>query len=289
MQSMTTDSLTIEPVTDIIQEELLQENNNVIHKFSDLNVIAPFSLSCNRIVTHSANAGLNPLADAAASLFSILGKLKQLPVYRQLSKLQKELIQEVNSFHETISQLNYNAEYIAVCRYIICATIDDIIANTPWGGQNQWDHYSLLTAFNQDTQHQDKFFIILERAIKEQTLYIDLMELMYISLSFGYKGQYRSTEYSQYQLEQITHQLYKHIQVYRGNFSRTLSPTPIKNSVIKNQKLAKKNKFSPLLAILITAYIILIIFVSLDFLTDVISNEAYQPIAEVKNLVSHST
>src|SRR3990167_6130301 len=266
--------------------ELQEENKAVIPKLADLHTTPP-ALLPNRTVIHRPNAGLNPLADTAAPLFSMLGKLKQLNTYRQLNKLQKELIQEINVFHETAITLGYNSEYAAVCRYILCATVDDIILNTAWGGQNQWETYSLLKAFNQDTQHQDKFFIILERAIKEQILYIDMMELMYLCLSMGYKGQYRSTEHSQYQLEQITNNLYKHIQAYLGSFSRALSPTPFKMTKLKKQKPLQKNNFSPLFILLLAAYAILIIFASLDFLTDKISNETYQHITEIKSLDSH--
>lgn len=265
--------------------ELEQENNKVIQKITDLNATSS-SLLPNRMMTHHRSAGLNPLADAAAHLFSILGKLKQLTSCRQLNKLQKELIQEVNLFHETIINQGYNTEYAAICRYIICATTDDIINHTVWGGQNQWEPYSLLAAFNQDIKHQDKFFIILDRVIKEQALYIDLMELMYLCLNLGYKGQYRSTEHSQFQLEQITNNLYKHIQSFRGNFSRTLSPTPFKITKFK-KKNPSKNGFSPLFILLMTIYGLLILFASLNYLTDIISNETYQTITASKNLDSH--
>lgn len=239
-------------------------------------------LLSNRFATHTPHAGLNPLVDAAGYLFSVLGKLKQLKSYRQLSKLQKELLQEMVAFQEAIKNRNYNPEYILVCRYALCATFDDIIANTSWGGQGGWDSFSLLTALNQDTQHQDKFFTILERAIKEPIFYIDLMEFMYICLSMGYKGQYRATEHSQYQLDQITNSLYKHIQAHRGHFSKVLSPTPFKTPA-SITKMRKKNRFSLPFIFCITACIIMTIFISLGYLTDVISNEAYNLFAHTEN------
>src|SRR3990167_493352 len=281
-QQTTTEDLKIN-LSQETYSELQQENNTVIQKISNLNIPSP-TLLPNRIMPHRSNAGLNPLADAAAHLFSLLGKLKQLHAYHQFNRLQKELIQEINIFQEMIINLGYNNEYIAVCRYVICATIDDVIENTAWGGQNQWHPYSLLAAFNQDSQHQDKFFIILARAIKEQTLYIDLMEVMYICLSLGYKGQYRSTEHSQYQLDQITNNLYKHIQAFRGNFSRALSPLPFK--ITKPKKRIPEKNTSAFFIFLLYVYIILILFASLDYLTDIISNETYQTITEIKKLDS---
>ena len=269
-------------------DELSQENTTTaISKVKNLSGTSPLLLQ-SRNVTHNSKAGLNPLVDAAAYLFSVLGKLKNLKSYRQINKLQKELIQEITTFQEAVKNHGYNAEYIVVCRYALCATFDDIIANTAWGGQGQWDSFSLLTAFNQDTQHQDKFFTILERAIKEPALYIDLMELMYLCLSMGYKGQYRSTEHSQFQLDQITNSLYKHIQAYRGSFSKTLSPMPLKAHKV-SAKTAKESNLSPLFIFFITACIIMTIFISLAYLMDVISNEAYKHITQIENPVSHET
>lgn len=262
------------------------ENETNIATIESLNTASQFLLP-SRIVSHNQKAGLNPLVDAAGYLFSVLGKLKQLKSYRRLSTLQQELIQEINAFQENVKKNGYNVEYIVVCRYVICATFDDIIANTTWGNQGNWESQSLLAAYNQDTQHQDKFFTIMERTVKEPALYIDLMELMYLCLSMGYKGQYRSTEHSQYQLEQITNNLYKHIRAYRGSFSKTLSPTPLKTT--KQTKHATKNKTSLLFILVVTACVIMAIFIGLGYLMDVISNEAYKNIAQIQTTVPYQT
>jgi type VI secretion system protein ImpK len=232
-------------------------------------------------IAHATNAGLNPLVDAAGYLFSVLGKLKQLSNYRHLPKLQKELMQEISSFQETLQRHGYNTEYAVVCRYTLCATFDDIIANTLWGAQGQWENFSLLAAFNQDSQHQNKFFTILERAIKDPAQYIDLMEFMYICLSMGYKGQYRATEHSHFQLEQITNNLYKHIRAYRGSFSKMLSPAPMKPAKLA-KKITTRNKTFPLFIFFVTGCLIMTIFVSLGYFMDVVSNEAYQHVAQIQ-------
>jgi len=255
------------------------EQDTIINKVQALNASAQLLLP-SRVVSHNPKAGLNPIVDAAGYLFSIIGKLKAIKTYRQLNKLQAELIQEINLFHETVKNHGYSSEYIVVCRYVLCAITDEIICNTSWGGQGQWDAFSLLAAFNQDTHHQDKFFSIMERTIKEPALYIDLMELMYICLSMGYKGQYRTTEHSQYQLEQITNNLYKHIRAYRGSFSKTLSPTPLKSSK-STAKPKIQRKTSLFFIFVVTACVMMTIFVSLGYLMDVISNEAYKNIAQL--------
>jgi type VI protein secretion system component VasF len=104
----------------------------------------------------------------------------------------------------------------------------------------------------------------------------------------GYKGQYRGTEHSQYQLEQITNNLYKHIRAFRGTISKTLSPTPIKTPKV-TYKTTKPTNFSILYIFLMTACMIMIIFIGLDYLMDVISNEAYKNINQINATVYHDT
>jgi type VI secretion system protein ImpK len=186
-----------------------------------------------RIILHHPKAGLNPIADAAAHLFSIMGRLKQLKSYRHLSKLQQELIQEIQNFQNTAKAQGYSSEHILVSRYALCATFDDLIQNTPWGSQGQWESHSLLATFHPDTASPDRFFIILERLIKEPALYIDILELMYICLSLGFEGPYRSTiahpePFHYFQFEKIIQGLYQQIRAYRGDFQKNLSPYFIK-------------------------------------------------------------
>ena len=185
--------------------EPLRPQSNLLATVSEN---APQLIAAGKFAIHHQKSGLNPLVDAAAYLFSIMGKLRQLKSYRHLSKLRKELIDEINQFQEVVKAQQYSSEYILVSRYALCATMDDIIANTPWGSQGQWEAHSLLAAFNQEALSQERFFIILERLVKDANLYIDVMEFMYICLSLGFKGQYRSTEFNQNQLEQITNALY---------------------------------------------------------------------------------
>lgn len=243
-------------------------------------VAANRAFSPNSIVTHHPSSGLNPIVDAASYLLSVLSKLKTLKAHRTLPQLQRELCQEVNRFQEAIQSKGYSLEYIVVCRFVMCATFDDILSQTPWGSYGQWDEFSLLAAFNQDPDHHEKFFAILDRTVKDPAQYIDLMELIYLALSFGYKGQYRN-EQGPFQLEQISNQLFKHIRAHRGHFSKTLSPAPFKTRSGPTSKASRKK--TPLwFTMMIAASIIMAIFVSLGYLMDAISNETYQNLAQLE-------
>lgn len=255
----------------------------------DINLISSSNplLTRGKLISHHPKSGVNPLVDSAAYLFSIIGRLKQIKSYRHLSKLHKELVTEINTFQDIAKSHGYSSEYILVSRYALCATLDDVITNTTWGSQGQWDNYSMLTTFNQESAQQERFFIILERLIKDPSVYIDLMEFMYLCLSLGFKGSYRSTEFSHTQLEQICNALYKRIRAHHGDFSRVLSPFHIKPAGLLLKKAQKKPAIG--FAMITTACIILSIFIGLGFLLDTISNQTYQELLHIGKSLLYET
>ncbi len=241
----------------------------------------------HHIVTHHPRAGVNPVVDAASYLFTQMEQLKSSKFNRALNKLQRDLIHDINLFQETIKTNGYNTEYVLVCRYVMCAAIDDLIESTPWGGNQHWSTHSLLGAFNQDARHEEKFFSVMERAIKEPAYYIDLMELMYICLSMGYRGRYRSPDFNPAELEQITNALYQHIRAHRGNFSKTLSPTSPKTPRSSTKKLRRRQESYGTIA-LITGCIIMSIFICLGYLMEMISNEAISDLTDFQKTAPHT-
>ena len=231
---------------------------------------------------HANGAGVNPLVDAAAFIFSSLGQVRSLTNFLHLGKLQKELIADMNAFHDAAKAYGYSNEYILVARYALCATLDDVIGYTSWG-QDKWQTYALLPLFNQnqDTPQTDNFFLILERIVKEPQRYIDVMELMYICLTLGYQGSYRTE--STHQLECIRHSLYKHIKVYQGDFSKILSPpSPKLHSSIK----AKPPKLAYWFTFFISASIILLIFIGLGYALEHMSSQLSQALMHIGNFSS---
>jgi type VI secretion system protein ImpK len=257
-----------------LQETIVSNNTPGGILLTQLNANFPINFSQKQV--HQANVGINPIVDAAAYIFSILNRLKNLKTYPSLIQLHQELRDEINNFQLTIQTLGYPTDLVIVCRYVLCATIDDIIPRNHWGGQ--WP--SLLEAFKLDLNHETRFFAILERSIQDPSSYIDLMELIYLCLNAGYKGQYRDSDHNHYQLEQITNSLYQHIRAYRGNISKNLSSTSLKP--IKHHAAITNSKTSISFIIISAACVIMTIFISLSYLMDIISNEAFEQISELK-------
>lgn len=249
-------------------------------------------LLSSKFILHRPEAGLNPLVDAAAYLFSLMGKLKQIKSYPSLEKLHAELVKEIMIYQERVEARNFQEdyifEYIPITSYALCATLDDIIANTSWGGQGRWTNYSLVVAFNKESLSHKSFFIILERLIRDPDIYIDVMEFMYLCLSLGFKCQDPTSAppLDHEQLNQITDSLYKRIRSFRGNFHKSLSPFPIKSTQII--KPTPWSNTSLWLVILLASSLLLLFFSGTKYLLDRSFNQAYQGLigTEKMNMVN---
>ena len=217
---------------DIFSSLTTLQNTDDQHNSTELTHIHPTSqiLLTIKPPIHMPEAGLNPLVDAAAYIFSLMGKLRQTKHHNDLEKLHAELVHEIENFRETVHSDSYKNEYLLeyslISCYALSATLDNIISNTTWGNQGKWEPYNLVDSMNQQSLSHENILIILERLVCDPGIYIDVMEFMYICLTLGltFKKRNHLSEFSNEQLEQITYSLYKRIRAYRGNYSKVLSP-----------------------------------------------------------------
>lgn len=242
------------------------------HQSLVLNVTHPHATSqqflVSQLIKHESDAGINPLVDAAASLFSTMGKIKHIPAGVDLLELHHELVQEVELFQQTLKSQQYDSdnvlEFIPVTTYVLCATLDSIISEAPWA--SNWKQHQLLATFMPEPPSQRGFFIILEKLIRYPDIYIDVMEFIYLCLSFGFKFQNETNEVNREQLEQITNSLYKRIRAYRGGVSKVLSPFPLKaippQAPVSNSKKSSSiwNGVTILLSGLLMSALILLLY-----------------------------
>ena len=202
-------------------------------------------LFASKANSHVPEAGLNPLVDAAAYLFYLMGKLKTIKEHRHLAKLHDELLTEVRHFQERVKACRYNVlfveEFIPTATYALCITLDDLISETTWGGHGKWQQYSVVTALFGKGASQKSFFIILERLTIDPNAYIDVVEFLYLCLSFGLKCRDATDgcELSHEQNGHISNYLFRFIQACRGNHSKALSPFPI-----RAKRVSTATKFS---------------------------------------------
>ena len=166
---------------------------------------------------------INPLIAAASPLLAMITKLSKQTSSIQYTTLHKNLVHEMKAFECQTQNHGYRANTILAARYILCAWVDEIILNTQEGAAASLQKQSLLQTFQRESYGSDRFFLILERSCEDPVLHIDLLELIYLCLRFGFQGKFRNQAHGHEDLNTITDTLYHCIREQRGEISKALS------------------------------------------------------------------
>ncbi len=172
----------------------------------------------------STDYGLNPLVNAASTLLAVFSKTRDSLSHPNVASLHQQLEREIKTFDMKARNVGVKEDTVMIARYLLCTILDEAVLNTPWGAESAWNQRTLLGTFHKETAGGEKFFAILERLRNTPAENIDVLELIYISLSLGYEGKYRVIARGRDQLEQLRDDLFYIIRSYRGEYERTLSP-----------------------------------------------------------------
>ncbi|HZS84331.1 MAG TPA: type IVB secretion system protein IcmH/DotU [Stellaceae bacterium] len=168
--------------------------------------------------------GLNPLVNAAIPLLDLAVQLKNRAVHNNVEALRDRVIAEINAFERRITPLGIAPQAIRASRYALCATIDDLVLNTPWGSRSIWAQKSMVGTFYSETWGGDRFFDLLNQLKKDAAVNLDMLELLYLCLTLGFEGKYRVLPRGASDLALLREDLYRTIRNRRGEFERSLSP-----------------------------------------------------------------
>jgi len=168
--------------------------------------------------------GANPLESAAAPLLTLLGRLRDAPSHPDPAALRNSVIGEIKVFETKAQDLDIDREAIFWARYVLCASIDEMVLTTPWGNSSIWQQQSLLITLHNEAWGGEKFFQILQKLVQNPGRNIELLELMYLCLSFGFEGRYRPLPDGYQQLQLLRDNLYRTIRNQRGEYEQELSP-----------------------------------------------------------------
>ena len=139
-------------------------------------------------------------------------------------KLRNSVVSEVRAFENRALQAGIPAQTVKAARYSLCATLDDVVLNTPWGGQSSWGLQSMVGTFHRETVGGDRFYDLLARLQKDAGNNIEMLEFMYMCLSLGFEGRLRVEQNGTDKPLRIRSGLASLIRAQRGAVERDLSP-----------------------------------------------------------------
>ncbi|KIN69986.1 OmpA family protein [Sulfitobacter noctilucicola] len=168
--------------------------------------------------------GMNQLTACAAPLFSLISRIRNRAQHMDPDKLRSSVVAEVRAFENRALQAGIPAQTVKIARYALCATLDDVVLNTPWGGQSSWGLQSMVGTFHRETVGGDRFYDLLARLEKEPANNLDVLEFIYMCLSLGFEGRLRIEQGGPDKHLQIRQGLARIIRGQRGDVERDLSP-----------------------------------------------------------------
>lgn len=171
-----------------------------------------------------AMTGMNRLNAAAATLFALVSRIRNRAQHMEPEALRRNVVAEIRGFETRSIQGGVDPQQVKVARYAICATIDDVVLNTPWGEQSIWGMQSMVGTFHRETVGGDRFYDVLARLEQDPPSNIELLEFMYMCLSLGFDGRLRVEQGGMDKHLQIRNGLARIIRAQRGPVEQDLSP-----------------------------------------------------------------
>lgn len=171
-----------------------------------------------------ALTGLNPLNAAAAYLFALVSRIRNRAQHSDPGALRRSVVAEVRAFEARAIAAQVDPRNVKVARYAICATLDDVVLNTPWGSESIWAQQSMVGTFHRETVGGDRFYDLLSRLEQDPATNIDLLEFLYTCLALGFEGRLRVEQGGSERHLTIRAGLARIIRAQRGEVEHDLSP-----------------------------------------------------------------
>ena len=168
--------------------------------------------------------GAEPLLAAAAPLLNLMTRLGRVVHAPDAGELYTRTVAEVRQFEKSGRDAGVDMELLRPAHYALCASIDDVVLNTPWGSSGDWHARSLVSTFHQEVRSGERFFDLLEKTKSAPGKFLPVLELMYLCLSLGFVGRYRLSPRGTGELEKIREDTYALIVRQRQAANPELSP-----------------------------------------------------------------
>ena len=169
-------------------------------------------------------AGMPLVVSAARPLLNLLQRLRgDAPA--EVERLRAAVIEEVRLYERKLANASVDVEDARIAHYVLCATVDDVVLSTEWGASSGWGANSIVSTFHRDVQGGERVYELLDRLHRDPGRYRDVLTLIYVALSLGFRGRLRVSARGALEFAQIRDGLYRTLRDLQGDVERELSPS----------------------------------------------------------------
>jgi type VI secretion system protein ImpK len=155
------------------------------------------------IATVTGTPGRGPLVECAFGLLTMVPLLRARTPPAPPDQLRAQIESELGAFSERAQARGIDQRLVALGHYALCALIDDVVLNTPWGAHSSWQASSLAGALHGDAAAGEHLFDYFDQAKDQPQRNRPALELIAVCMALGFEGQYRIRPQGQFALQQI--------------------------------------------------------------------------------------
>jgi type VI secretion system protein ImpK len=141
--------------------------------------------------TENISIGGDALTAAAAPLLQLMARLRNTANPPDSGDLRERTVRQIKIFEQETRDKGVPLEQLRPAHYALCASLDDVVLNTPWGSSGNWSERSLVSTFHQEVRSGERFFDVLRQMCDNPGKFLPVIKLMYLCMSLGFIGQYR--------------------------------------------------------------------------------------------------
>jgi type VI secretion system protein ImpK len=141
--------------------------------------------------TEKIPGGDDVLIAAATPLLLFMARLRNTANPPDAGDLHQRTVHQIRVFEHDAREKGVPLEQLRPAHYALCASLDDVVLNTPWGNSGSWAERSLVSTFHQEVRSGERFFDVLKQMCANPGRFLPVVKLMYLCMSLGFVGQYR--------------------------------------------------------------------------------------------------
>ena len=212
-------------------------------------------------------SGMNVLLEQGTELFVIHYHLLHGHL-THIEQIRSSIHDALIKFEMRAQGLNFPKPLIKSAKYVLCAFLDEAVMAQEFAHESNWSQQSLLSRFFNETWGGATVFKIRQFCLENLQDYVDLLELIYLVLCLGFKGQFGTLENGDIHLDRLKRETYQVIVNMRGD-SVNLPLSPHGASDYDGKITLKQNQsiwwvIGSCLGILMMAYVAMSVFLSIE-------------------------
>ena len=151
----------------------------------------------------------NAILSASSELLALTVTVARMQKPDDLFLFKKGIKRIISDLKHKIAALDYPPSVADKTCFLFCIVIDEQILHSAWGEESSWENQTLVSELFGMRNGGEQFYTVAERALSQPAMLMDLLELIYIFLKIGFRGQYRV--HGSDKLEELLKRLEKNI------------------------------------------------------------------------------